>query len=234
MVRLAIAGVIAPIWFITLVIVQGIRQPDYSHIAMPISALAAWPAGWIQNLNFFVSGALLAAFAIGLHHAIRPTRPGSLGVALLLASCVGLWMVGLFPWIMVNGVPTEPPSHVVGAVLTFLCASTGHVILSRRMTADPQWRDLSTYVLGTGIAMLLLFIVVGGFAIGEDAPLHRWAGLLQRALVAIWFACIVVMARRALRLAREARAASTAVSGDDNDTPVPGASPNSSDLRYEW
>jgi hypothetical membrane protein len=205
MVRLTIAGVVAPIWFITLVIVQGIRQPDYSHIAMPISALAAWPAGWMQNLNFFVSGALLAAFAIGLHHAIRPTRLGSLGVALLLASCAGLWMAGLFPWIDVNGVPTEPASHVAGAVVTFLGASTGHVMLSRRMTADPEWRDLSTYVLATGITMLLLFVVVGGFAIGEGTPLHPWAGLLQRVLVAIWFACIVVMARRALSLARASR-----------------------------
>ena len=201
--QLAIAGIVAPVWFITLVIVQGILQPDYSHIAMPISALAAWPAGWIQNVNFFVSGALLAAFVIGLNGAIRPTRFGLLGIALLLASSVSLWIAGLFPWINVNGVPTEPPAHVVGAVLTFLSASTGHVILSRRMAADPEWRDLSTYSLGTGIIMLLLFIAVGGFAIDEGTPLHSWAGLLQRVLVVIWFACIIVIARRVRRLARE-------------------------------
>ena len=47
--QLAIAGMVAPVWFITLVIVQGLLQPDYSHVTMPISALAAWPAGWIQN-----------------------------------------------------------------------------------------------------------------------------------------------------------------------------------------
>lgn len=209
---LAIAGVVAPIWFITLVIIQALLQPDYSHIAMPISALAAWPAGWMQNLNFFVFGALMAAFAIGLHNAIRPTRFGLLGVALLLASCFGLWIAGLFPWNNVSGVPIEPPSHVVGAVVTFLSASASHVALSRRMTADPQWRNLSPYVLGTGIVMLLLFIVVGGFAIAEGTPLHSWAGLLQRVLVATWFACILVMARRALLLARESRGASTAVS----------------------
>ena len=38
------AGIAGPIWFTALVIVQGILQPDYSHIAMPISALAASPA----------------------------------------------------------------------------------------------------------------------------------------------------------------------------------------------
>jgi hypothetical membrane protein len=201
--KLAIAGMVAPVWFITLVIVQGALQPDYNHISLPISALAAWPAGWIQNLNFFVSAVLLAVFAIGLNGAIRPTRFGFLGIALLLASSAGLWTVGVFPWINVNGVPTEPPSHAAGAVLTFMSASIGHVIVSRRLASDPEWVDLSRYVLGTGIVMLLLFIVVGGFAIGEGAPLHSWAGLLQRVLVVIWFACIMVMARRARRLAKE-------------------------------
>lgn len=198
--RLAMAGIVAPICFILLVIVQGLLQPDYSHIAMPISALAAWPAGWLQNLNFFVSGTLLAGFTISLHQAIQPTRFGLLGVLLLLGTCIGLWITALFPWIDMNGVLIEPPGHVVGAVTTFLTAGTGHVLLSRRMRVDPHWRDLSAYVLGTGLVMLVLFFVLGGFAIEEGTPLHRWAGLLQRVLVAIWFTCILVMARRALRV----------------------------------
>lgn len=143
---LVIAGMIAPIWFITLVIVQGILQPDYSHMAMPISALAAWVASWMQNLNFLVSGTLTAVFTVGLHSGIWPTRFGLVGIVLLLASSVGVVIAGLFPWVNVNGVPTETPPHVAGAVLTFLCASTGLLILSRRMTADPQWRGLSGYV----------------------------------------------------------------------------------------
>jgi len=208
---LALAGMIGPIGFITLVIAQGILQPDYSHISMPISALAAWPAGWLQSLNFFVFAPLMAAFAIGVHAAIRPTRFGVLGIALLLASSVGVFMAGLFPWINVDGVPTETPQHVVAAILTFSCASTGLVVLSRRMTADPWWHDLSAYVLGTGLLMLILFVVLGGFAIEEGTPFHRWAGLLQRVLVVVWFACLLVMARRVLRLAREDRSHSSTV-----------------------
>ena len=198
---IAIAGMIGPISFSTLVIAQGILQPDYSHVVMPISALAAWPAGWIQNLNFFLSSTLLAAFAVGLHGAIHATRFGFIGIALLVGSSVGLFLAGLFPWIKVNGVPTETPQHVIGAVLTFSCASTGLIVLSRRMASDPRWHDLSAYVLGTGIVMLILFIVVGGFAIDEGTPFHRWAGLLQRVLVVAWFACLLVMAGRVLRLA---------------------------------
>jgi hypothetical membrane protein len=198
---LAIAGMLGPISFVTLVIVQGILQPGYSHSAMPISALAAWPMGWIQDLNFWLFAALLAAFTVGLDGAIRTTRFGVVGIVLLLGSSFGLFWAGLFPWISVKGVPTETPQHVVGAVLTFSCAGTGLIVLSRRIAADPKWRDLSMYVLGSGIVMLILFVVLGGFAIEEGTPFHRWAGLLQRVLVGFWVACLLVMARRVLRVA---------------------------------
>jgi hypothetical membrane protein len=171
---LAIAGMIGPLFFIALVIAQGILQPDYSHIAMPISALAARPAGWMQNLNFSLLGTLNAAFTIGLHNAIRATRLGVIGILLLLVSCLGILLAGLFPWINLNGVPTETPQHVVGAVLTFSCASTGLLVLSRRMSADPGWHSLSVYVLGTGIVMVILFILVGFFAVDAGTPFHRW------------------------------------------------------------
>ena len=198
-----IAGIIGPIWFTTLVIIQGILQPDYSHVAMPISALAAWPYGWIQILNFLVMGALMAAYAIGLHNAIRPARFGLVGIVVLLASSLGIALAGVFPWISVNGVPTETPQHVVGAVLAFSGASLGLIFLSRRMAADSDWQHLSSYVLATGIVMLLLFIALGGFAIDEGTPLHPWAGLLQRVILAVWFPCIIVIAMRALRVGRE-------------------------------
>jgi hypothetical membrane protein len=178
-------------------------QPDYSHVAMPISALAAWPAGWLQNLNFFVLAALLAAFAVGVNGAIRPTRFGLLGTVLLFGNALGVFLSGLFPWIDVNGVPTETRPHVLAAVLTFSSASLGLMMLARRMKADPLWRDLAAYVFATGVVMLALFVVVGGFAVEEGAPLHRWAGLLQRLLVLVWFSCLIVMARRMLQVARE-------------------------------
>jgi hypothetical membrane protein len=67
MAKLAVAGIAAPILFTALVVIQGLLQPDYSHIVMPISALAVWPYGWIQNANFYVFGSLMTATAIGRH-----------------------------------------------------------------------------------------------------------------------------------------------------------------------
>ena len=78
-----------------LVVLQGLLLPDYSHVRLPISALAAWPTGWIQNVNFCVAGVLTMVFAVALHHGVQPTRRGGSGVALL--GGLGLVWAGLFP-----------------------------------------------------------------------------------------------------------------------------------------
>src|SRR5262245_41424768 len=173
---LALAGMIGPIWFTTLVVVQGFLLPDYSHVALPISALAAWPTGWIQNVNFYVTGVLGMAFALALHHAVQPTRRGEAGIALLALGGLGVVWAGIFPWKMVDGVPTETAPHVVGALMTFTGTGLGFIVFSRRMNADPVWRDLATYTMLTGIVIILLFVAVGFFAIDDAAPLHAWAG----------------------------------------------------------
>jgi hypothetical membrane protein len=195
------AGILGPLLFTTLVIVQGRLQPDYSHVRMPISALAAWPTGWMQTLNFLVVAALNIVFAVGLNAGVKRTRWGALGFALLVTGCIGLVLAGVFPWTMVNGVPTEPPAHVLGAVTTFAANGLGLMVFSQRLRADPRWHDLSTYTMFTGITVLILFIVVGFFAIDDGAPLHPWAGLLQRILCAVWFSCLIVLALRLRRWA---------------------------------
>lgn len=199
---LALAGIIGPVWFTALVVTQGLLQPEYSHVRLPISALAAWPTGWIQNVNFYVTGACAIAFAVILHRGVQPTPRGVTGVLLLAMGGVGVVLAGVFPWTMVDGIPTEPPSHVVGAIMAFAATGLGLVVLSRRMVADPRWRDLGPYTLWTGIAMLVLFIAVGFFAIEEGTPLHPWAGLLQRVLCGVWFVCLIVLATRLRRLRR--------------------------------
>lgn len=192
--RLWWAGIIGPILFTALVIAQGLLQPDYSHIAMPISALAAWPLGWLQNLNFAMFSLLLAAFTVGLHRAVEPTRYGWLGPALMLVSCAGIMLVAVFPWYRNGDVMVESAPHVAGAVMTFVGAGAGLIAFSRRMRADARWSELSAYVLATGVAMLILFIALGAFSIEEGAPLHDIAGLLQRLLVTVWFVCLVALA----------------------------------------
>ena len=202
---LAYAAIAAPVVFTALVIVQGVLQPDYSHVRLPISALAAWPLGWIQEAAFLILGLSMMAFALGLHRGIRPGKTasqGGAGAALLAMGGVGILISAAFPWKMTDGIPAEPPPHVVGAITAFASTGLGLVRMSRRLSGDPRWRDLAVYTKATGLAVLLLFVALGFFAIENGAPLHPWAGLLQRVLCLVWFPCVIVLALRLLRTTR--------------------------------
>jgi hypothetical membrane protein len=200
---LAAAGTVAPLWFTVLVIAQGL-QPDYDHVALPISALAAWPLGWIQNLNFLVYGALVIGFAAGLHLALHPTAGGATGPALLAIAGAGAIVAGIFPWIEDGGVLVEPAGHIAGALVHFLSAPAGLIVISRRMLRDPRWRSAAPYTLATGLVMLALFLVFALFGLPEHALLHPWAGVVQRVIVGVWFACTIVLAVRMRRIVQAA------------------------------
>jgi hypothetical membrane protein len=199
---LALTGIVGPVLFTVLVILQGLLIPAYSHVSLPISALEAWPTGWIQRLNFWVVGLLNIAFAYGLHLGVQATRRGAFGFLLLVLGGIGIVLAGLFPWVMINGVPTETPLHAVGAITTFAATGLGWLVFSRRMSADQQWRDLSRYTMATSVSMLVLFIALGFFAVDDGTPLHPWAGLLQRVLCAVWFTMLIVLAIRLRRITR--------------------------------
>jgi hypothetical protein len=128
-----------------------------------------------------------------------------LGPALLVLSGVGLVIAGVFPWKAVDGDFVVPVGHLVGALLSFLGAGSGLVVISRRMIADARWSGIATYALGSGIVIVALFGVTLALVVPTEAPLHPWGGLVQRVTLAVWFPCIVVLALRLLRVARTAK-----------------------------
>ncbi len=73
---LAAAGIAGPIMFARVALVQSLLRPEHSLVADPISALAAGPSGWVQDVNFLVFGALMVAYAIGLHLGVPPDPMG--------------------------------------------------------------------------------------------------------------------------------------------------------------
>ncbi|MBA2714377.1 MAG: DUF998 domain-containing protein [Rubrobacteraceae bacterium] len=202
---LAVAGIAGPIVFVLVVVVQSLLHPDYSQVKLPISALAAWPGGWVQSANFVVFGMLTIANAIGLHLGVRPSRARIVGPALLVLSGVGLMISGAFSWKAVDGDFVVPAGHLLGALLSFLGTGIGFIVVSRRMAADPRWRGVAMYALASGIAIVALFVMTFALVIPLGAPLHSWGGLVQRVTLAVWFPCMVVLALRLLRVARTAK-----------------------------
>jgi hypothetical membrane protein len=202
---LAAAGIAGPIIFAVVALTQSLLRPDHSLVEHPISALAAGPSGWVQNVNFLVFGLLMIAYATGLHLGVRPGRAGVVGFAFLILSGIGLMWGGVFPATDATGAFDEDRLlHVPGFIMTFLGGGIGLIVMSRRMARDPRWQSAALYALATGVAMLVLILVGGGLVRPSGAPLHAWLGLFQWVLLAVWFSCTIVLALRLLRLARAA------------------------------
>jgi hypothetical membrane protein len=198
------AGVLGPVLFTVVFLAQDLTRGGYDPAALPISALAAVPGGWVQNLNFLVFGVLTLAFAAGLHRGIGPTRFGALGPALLAVTGVGLLLAAAFPLRAdAAGVIYDPGPHWVGGLLFFPATALALIALSFRLARDPRWRDLAPYVGVVGAVAVAFVVVFVTLAAPDDGILHDRAGVLQRALLlTLFFPCRVVLASRLLRITR--------------------------------
>ena len=199
------AGLVGPVLFTAAFLGQeAFRRDEYSPTAEVVSALEAGPHGWIQQVSFVVLGVLTIAHAWGQHRGMAPTRFGIAGPVALFITGIGAFVAAAVPIREdATGVSITPTGHLVGGNLFFLGSTVALLLLSRRMRRDDAWRDLSTYTLVVGLAMVASAVVMVGFVIPDDAPLHDEAGLAQRFVVlALLFPCRMLMAARLLAVAR--------------------------------
>jgi hypothetical membrane protein len=201
----ALGGIVGPIFFTLGFLAQeAFRRAEFSPVAEPVSALEAGPNGWVQQVNFIVFGLLMLAFAVGLHLGIAPTRWGLLGPALLGVASVGLFLAAAFPLREdAAGVTYDPGGHFIAGVTFFLSTSLAMLVLSRRLAKDPRFRAVANYTAVSGVLALIGFVVLGRFAIPDDAPMHDYAGLVQRLIILlVTFPCLVTLGVRLHRKAR--------------------------------
>jgi hypothetical protein len=146
----------------------------------------------------------MLVFAAGLGRALPATVLGRLGPALLGLSGCGLFLAALLPLREdAAGEVYDPGFHFVAGVTFFLSSALALLALSRPMAADLRNRRLGTWCFVAGLLALAGFVVLGRFAIPDDAPLHGYAGLAQRTLIlVVTFPCLVAVATRLTRLAR--------------------------------
>src|SRR5215216_6118906 len=100
------AGMIGSILFVVVFMIEGWLRPDYSVSQMEISALSRGSRGWIQILNFIVSGMLFLVFASGIAHRYRNMHKPRLGPVLIFVTGLCLILSGFF----VMDAPNTPRS----------------------------------------------------------------------------------------------------------------------------
>ncbi len=62
--RLLLAcGVVGPLFFIVMFLIEGATRPGYNPLRQPVSSLSIGDLGWTQMANFIITGSLTLAFS---------------------------------------------------------------------------------------------------------------------------------------------------------------------------
>jgi hypothetical protein len=214
---LLLCGVIGPLLFIVVFLIEGATRPGYSAWRTHVSYLALSNQGWQQIANFIICGSLIIAFAVGLRR-IWPTGRASVWGPLLIGLFgLGLLIAGAFvtdpgggypPGAPLNGTPQTWHGwvHGISGLLLFnVVLPAACFVLARRFAADPHNRRWATYSWMTGALILVISIpstII--LPIAENAGFPVLDGLIQRVEIIIGW---VWLALTALRLFLQERKA---------------------------
>lgn len=185
-VLLACAVIAGPLLVVT-VLIQAITRAGFDPRIHALSMLALGDLGWVQTLNFLLSGALIIVSTIGFRRALAPGRGRTWGPTLIALFGFGLVWGGVFPTDAALGFPEGAPAgipdpsltgilHNVSPTLTAVALISACFVLARRY-AGLKRRGWVIYCIATPIAYLVL-----GFA---AFPLADFRWVLAGAFV-IW------------------------------------------------
>lgn len=191
--RMLACGPAGAFFFLIIFLVQGFLRNDYNAMRNPVSSLSLTEDGWIQVLNFLITGILILIFSFGIRTQYKFLHNSKKIALLVLLTGIGLTGAGVFSTDPVFGYPPHQPLRV--AQFTF----TGHMhdLFSLLVFVSLPWacfvavksytlkgrRHFAIYSRLTAIFILLTFLLAGaGFK--QTPVLVDVAGLLQRLSIA--------------------------------------------------
>ena len=193
-------GVLAGPVYLIAALAQALLRPGFDLAHDDVSLLSNGSLGWIQIVNFLVTGLMVIACAVGIRRALGAGRGAMWGPVLLAVYGVGLIGAGIFVADPMYGFPpgtaagrpavitTHGILHIVAAGIGFLGLVAAGFVFARRFAREHQsaWAWFSGV---TGVAFLAAF---AGLATGSDSPaiiLAFWAALV---LAWAWIASVSV------------------------------------------
>ncbi len=185
----ALCGIIAPILFTVLVIVESLLRPGYSQIFNDISDLGIGTYSIIQNINFIVFGLLSIGFAIGLGDNLK-YRAGKAvkWLVIIFGLCIMLAGVTLFlaPSDVVYA--KNVISHGLVSAVAFLVIIVAQFLtwLSLRGSSDVIWGRYRIYSLISGLLSILTLIFL------SYTQFSSFHGASERLFIAVWMIWIFI------------------------------------------
>jgi hypothetical protein len=165
-------GVVGPLLFIAVFLLEGITRPGYSAWRHFVSQLATGPGGWVQIVNFLVCGTLVLLFAFGLRAALKGTR-GSLGAPILVGLfAIALIVAGIFVTDPALGYPVGAAAvhtahgmiHGLAGLAAFTSLPAAAFVMARHFAAQPGSQRWTIYSAAIGALIILCFIASTTFS----------------------------------------------------------------------
>ena len=190
-------GVAAGPIYIVVGLAQAFTREGFDLSRHALSQLSNGDLGWIQMANFFVTGVLVLAGALGVRRALNPGRAGTWGPILFAAYGVGLIGAAFFSADPGRGFPPGTPMEGVGVsahgLLHFVFGGIGFYsliaacfVFARRFAGRGE-RGWMWFSMVTGA---LFFIAFAAVASGNSSP-AAMLGLGAAILLAwIWHAAL--------------------------------------------
>lgn len=203
---LLIGGIVGPVQFTLVYLIEGATRPGYDAFQDAVSSLSLTGAGWVDAASLVVNGLLLMGFALAVLHTVRE-QGWRWGPLLLLLAGFGITVAGVFPTDPAQGYPPGTPAGpavvntlhgnihaLVGAPATFGGLTASCAVFAWSFWKDREWRGWSPYALVTALAIAACFI---GFAVSalSSGP----AGVFERVAFTAAFIWILALAIRLLR-----------------------------------
>jgi hypothetical membrane protein len=143
--RPLVGGVVAGPLFLLAGAAQGFARDGFDFTRNAISQLALGESGWIQTVNFLLTGTLLIAGAAGLRRVLRGGAGGTWGPILVGVFGASFWVAALFPADVGAGFPAGSPDatvmsghgavHMFGGMIGYLALCAVFVVLARPLAA---------------------------------------------------------------------------------------------------
>lgn len=193
-------GALAGPFYLVVALVQALVRPGFDLAHDDVSLLANGDFGWVQILNFVLTGAMVTAFAIGLDRALASGRGSTWAPRLIAAFGLGVILAGVFTADPMNRFPAGTPAgqpatislhgllHIAAAAVGFVCLVAACFTTARRFSSrrDRRWRAFSIL---TGIAFLAGFVGVASGSSNAAVVFAFWAALV---LAWLWLGALAV------------------------------------------
>lgn len=194
--RLGLAA--APV-YLTVGALQMLLREGFDPRLHALSLLSNGAWGWVQVVNFILTGLLVLAGAIGIRKVLHPGRAGTWGPVLLAVYGLGLIGAGVFPADPGNGFPpgVESPvggmtgaglMHFVAGAIGFYALIAATFVLAARFQRD-GWRGLAAASIATGVLFLVAF---GAIACGPASPAVMLGFYAAVVTVWVWYAAVLL------------------------------------------